>query len=174
MSDDDHITVTIDDLFDLTGEDTVSLTDWQSPLSTVLSGSYTYNAYPATAIPAGTVGATLSTTNTGSLTWNNQTYTTTASPYSVYNAVPTGINMTTDTSGKHLHVNGGAIFEGDITVKGVKLSERLDAIEERLGILRPNNDLENKWEKLKKLGEDYRKLEKEILEGEAIWDTLKK
>jgi len=54
------------------------------------------------------------------------------------------------------------------------LDERLNAIEERLGILRPNNDLEGRWEKLKALGEEYRKLEKEILEGESIWDTLKK
>lgn len=174
MSGNDYITISEDDLFDLTGEDTISLADWDSPLKTTLSGSYTYNAYPATTISAGAVGATLSTTNTGSLTWNNQTYATTASPYSVYNAVPTGINMTTDTSGKHLHVNGGAIFEGDIKIKGVNLSDRLDAIEERLGILRPNNDLEGKWEKLKALGEEYRKLEKEILEGESIWDTLKK
>lgn len=160
--DDDYITVTIDDLFDdLTLDDTISLTDWQSPLSTSLSGSYTYNAYPATTISAGAVGATLSTTTAGGLMWNNT-------------ASGVNFNDLTVNQGHKLHVNGEGVFEGDITVKGVKLSERLDAIEERLGILRPNNDLENKWEKLKKLGEEYRKLEKEILVGEAIWDTLKK
>jgi hypothetical protein len=54
------------------------------------------------------------------------------------------------------------------------LDDRLTAIEERLGILRPNNDLEGKWDKLKALGEEYRRMEKEILEGEKIWATLKK
>ncbi len=73
-----------------------------------------------------------------------------------------------------LKVSGNAEFEGEVTIRGVKLDERLNAIEERLGILRPNNDLEGRWEKLKALGEEYRKLEKEILEGESIWDTLKK
>jgi hypothetical protein len=54
------------------------------------------------------------------------------------------------------------------------MSDRLDAIEERLGILRPNNDLEGKWENLKALGDEYRALEKDILEKEKIWDLLKK
>ena len=69
---------------------------------------------------------------------------------------------------------GDAEFEGEVTIRGVKLDERLDAIEQRLGILRPNNDLEGRWEALKALGEEYRKLEKELLEGEQIWSTLKK
>lgn len=73
-----------------------------------------------------------------------------------------------------MKVDGDAEFNGDIKIKGVNLTERLDAIEERLGILRPNNDLEGKWENLKKLGEEYRKLEKEILEKEQVWDLLKK
>lgn len=153
-----------------TGEDTISLTDWQSPLSTMLSDTYTYSASPATISISGGggAGATLSTTNTGSLLWNNPTYTATASPY----ASATG--WTTYNQPQVLKVSGDAEFEGDIKIKGVSMSDRLDAIEERLGILRPNNDLEGKWEKLKKLGEEYRKLEKEILEGENIWDMLKK
>jgi hypothetical protein len=73
-----------------------------------------------------------------------------------------------------LTVSGDATFDGEVTIRGVKLDDRLTAIEERLGILRPNNDLEGKWEKLKALGEEYRKLEQEILEGENIWDILKK
>ena len=161
MSDDDYITISEDDLFDFTSEDTISITGWDSPLTTALSGSYTYNTYPATTISSGTVGATLSTTTAGGLMWNNT-------------ASGVNFNDLTVNQGHKLHVNGEGVFEGDITVKGVKLSERLDAIEERLGILRPNNDLEGKWEKLKALGEEYRRLEKEILEGESIWDMLKK
>ena len=165
-STDDTITI---DLSDDT-EDTISLTDWHSPLSTTLSDSYTYSLSPATTISAtGTVGATLSTTGGGGLLWNNPTYTATASPYASATGWTTAYNQA-----QVLKVSGDAEFEGDIKIKGVSMSDRLDAIEERLGILRPNNDLEGKWEKLKKLGEEYRKLEKEILEGENIWDMLKK
>lgn len=74
--------------------------------------------------------------------------------------------------GHTITVEGDARFEKDIIIKGVSLTDRLDAIETRLGILRPNIALEDKWEKLKALGEEYRKTEKEIIEGEQIWDTL--
>ena len=76
--------------------------------------------------------------------------------------------------GHAITVEGDARFEKDIIIKGVSLTDRLDAIETRLGILRPNVALEDKWEKLKALGEEYRKVEKEIIEGEQIWNTLSK
>lgn len=148
-----------------TAEDTITLSDWDSPLSTSLTNDYTYTVSPATTISlgGGGAGATLSTTLNNGLMWNNPTYTGGAGNWTTYDNQP-----------KVLKVSGDAEFEGDIKIKGVSLDERLTAIEERLGILRPNNDLEGKWEKLKKLGEEYRKLEKEILEGENIWDMLKK
>jgi hypothetical protein len=40
--------------------------------------------------------------------------------------------------------------------------------------MRPNADLEQRWDDLKALGDRYRELEKEILEKEKIWDLLKK
>ena len=171
-----------DDIYSL-GTDTVVLgdysddsitiigSDYASPLSTSLTNNYSYSLSPAT-INSGTVGATLSTTNTGSLLWNNPTYTATATPYA--NATIGSTTWTNYTQPQVLKVNGDAEFEGDVKIKGVNLTERLDAIEERLGILRPNNDLEGKWEKLKALGDEYRKLEKEILEGENVWDILKR
>lgn len=73
-----------------------------------------------------------------------------------------------------LHVRGDAEFEGDIKIKGKSISETLSKIEERLAILHPNKQLESKWEELKKLGDMYRALEKDILEKEQIWETLKK
>lgn len=178
MSEDNNTvpSITIDDLFAISDDDNITLSSWESPLTTSLSSGYSYSATPATTIStSATVGATLSTTNTGSLLWNNPTYTATASPYT---NVTTGTGAwTTYQQPQVLKVNGDAEFEGDVKIKGISvggLNDRLDAIEERLGILRPNNDLEGKWEKLKKLGEEYRKLEKEILEGEQIWDMLKK
>ena len=73
-----------------------------------------------------------------------------------------------------LSVRGDAEFEGDIKLKGKSLSETLDKIEQRLAILHPNEQLESKWEELKKLGDAYRALEKDITEKEKIWETLKK
>lgn len=57
-------------------------------------------------------------------------------------------------------------------IKGI--SSRLDKIEERLAILKPNTELEDKWEELKKLGEQYRLLEQELTEKQKIWDLLNK
>jgi hypothetical protein len=156
-------------------DDTITLTGWDSPLSTSLSTDYTYSAMlgTPTSITSGGSGATLTTTTGGGLMWGNV-----GTPYTVTGApgtISTGGNWTTyNNQPQVLKVEGDAEFKGEVTIRGVKLDERLTAIEERLGILRPNNDLEGKWEKLKALGEEYRKMEKEILEGEKIWATLKK
>ena len=164
--DDDVITIDLSGDCD-SDEDTITLTGWDSPLHTSLTNGLTYSNYPATTISAAGIasaGATLSTTNVGGLMWNNNT--------TYPNTVNT--NWTKYKQPQVLKVSGDAEFEGDIKIKGVSLDERFKVIEERLGILRPNNDLEGKWEKLKALGDEYRRLEKEILEGENIWDMLKK
>ncbi len=174
MSNKDTITISENDIFAFEDNDSITLSDWNSPLATSLSTDCTYSLSTAapTIVSSGTVGATLSTTLNNGLLWNNPTYTAaaTASPYTNQTTGWTTYNNQPQV----LKVSGNAEFEGDVKIKGVNLSDRLDAIEERLGILRPNNDLEGKWEKLKALGEEYRKLEKEILEGESIWDMLKK
>lgn len=167
------ITVSENDLLaSIDDDETITLSDWDSPLSTSLNTSmYPPATLGTVSASLGTGGATLTTSGTGSLMWNNPSYTATASPYSTSSGWTTYTQPAMQGS---LKVDGNAEFNGDIKIKGVNLTERLDAIEERLGILRPNNDLEGRWEKLKALGEEYRKLEKEILEGEAIWNTLKK
>ena len=80
----------------------------------------------------------------------------------------TGVNTPTIT------VTGDAEFKGNITVRGVNLSELLQNIEQRLAILHPNEKLEKKWAKLKELGNQYRELENEILHSEEMWKILKK
>jgi hypothetical protein len=82
--------------------------------------------------------------------------------------------ITTSARGGELHVKGDAEIEGDLKVKGKSLADAIDNIEKRLAILHPNKDLEERWEQLKALGEQYRELEKDILEKEKIWETLKK
>lgn len=172
MSNNDTITITEDDLLaSIDDTETITLSGWNSPLSTSLNTSMFPSATLGTvsSITSGGSGATLTTSSTGSLMWPNHTVT--ASPYTVSNGT-TG--WTAYNQPSIMKVDCDAEFKGEVTIRGVKLDERLNAIEERLGILRPNNDLEGRWEKLKALGEEYRKLEKEILEGEDIWATLKK
>ena len=175
MSNNDTITINESDILaSIDDTDTITLSNWDSPLSTSLSTDYSYTATlgTPTSITSGGSGATLTTAG-GGLMWGNvgTPYTYTGAPGTLTSA---GGNWTTYNQPTILKVEGDAEFKGEVTIKGVKLDDRLTAIEERLGILRPNNDLEGKWEKLKALGEEYRKMEKEILEGEDIWATLKK
>lgn len=77
---------------------------------------------------------------------------------------------TTLTGGK-LHLEGE---DADIDINGKSLVDTLQALEERLNILTPNPELEQEWKELKKLGDKYRKLEKELKEKAKMWDVLKK
>jgi hypothetical protein len=90
-----------------------------------------------------------------------------------------GTNIISNTisigdSTKSLTVKGDAEFESDITIKGVKLMETLEKIEERLNILRVDPVLEERWEKLRELGDAYRALEAECIDKDHIIDLLKK
>ena len=120
---------------------------YNSTASTITTAA---NIYPY--VTNGTGGYTLSTSGTGGYSWSDLS----------------------NQSDAKLKVIGDAEFEGDVRIKGKSLTEALGKIEERLGILYPNEKLEERWEELKKLGDAYRTLEKEILEKEKIWDTLKK
>lgn len=73
-----------------------------------------------------------------------------------------------------LEVKGDANFEGDLKIKGKSIVESLERIEERLAILRPNDELEEKWENLRGLRKAYMELEAEIKEKEKVWGILKK
>jgi hypothetical protein len=81
---------------------------------------------------------------------------------------------TNENSKTTLQVDGDANFEGDVKIKGESLHEKLEQICEKLAILAPNEKLEKKWAKLRKLRNEYKKLEKEIIEQENMWDMLKK
>jgi len=79
-----------------------------------------------------------------------------------------------------IHVQGDALFDkdaeflGDLTIQGKSLKDSLDRIEERLAILRPNEELEEKWDNLRGLRKMYMELEAEIIEKEKMWSILKK
>jgi hypothetical protein len=107
---------------------------------------------------------TINTTNTGGLAGQTLTW----------NGVDTVWTDSTYHGHTPLRVNGDAEIDGDLKVKGKSLLEAIENIEKRLAILHPNPELEERWEQLKALGEQYRELEKDILEKEKIWDILKK
>jgi hypothetical protein len=62
--------------------------------------------------------------------------------------------------------------EADIEINGVSLMTVLQGIQERLNILSPNPTLEAEWQELRALGEQYRKLEAELLEKQRMWSQL--
>lgn len=73
-----------------------------------------------------------------------------------------------------LSVDGDADIKGDLKVKGKSILESLEKIEEKLAILKPNPELEEKWERLRQLRQEYIEVEKDIIEKEKLWDILKK
>lgn len=83
-------------------------------------------------------------------------------------------DMNTSISPGNFKVTTDLEVDGDIKIGGGSLSERIDKIEQRLAILQPNPELESRWEQLKQLGEQYRRLEAELTEREYIFEQLKK
>lgn len=128
------------------------------------STTYTYTN-PITGTPSN--GYALMSSGTAGLTWSLPN----TSPWATSGST---ISVDPNLKGSTLQVNGDADFKGDITIKGKSLSELIDNIEQRLAILHPNEKLEAKWEKLKKLGDEYREMEKEILHSEEMWKILQK
>jgi len=62
--------------------------------------------------------------------------------------------------------------KADIEINGVSLMTVLQGIQERLNILQPNRTLEAEWHQLQELGDQYRKLETELLEKQRMWSQL--
>lgn len=106
-------------------------------------------------------GHTVSTVGSSSVAWSQD--------YSI-----TG-NLTTANATVNITSNGIDLKNGtDITVGGKSLTDAISKIEERLGILNPNPQLEERWDQLKDLRRQYQALEAELLEKEKMWNILKK
>ena len=81
------------------------------------------------------------------------------------------------TSVADLNQSGKISLEGtnaDIDINGRSLMKTLEALEDRLNMLVPNPELEKEWDQLKKLGNRYRKLEKQCRDKATMWAKLKK
>ena len=114
-------------------------------------------------------------TSSGSLYWGLNG--TSASPGQVLTSTGTSTGwITSDPSlkGSTLKVNGDADFDGEVTIKGKNIADMFSKIEERLAILHPNPELEDRWDELKELSKRYKELEQEIIEKEKVWAILKK
>ncbi len=120
---------------------------------------------PTYTITTGSPGQVLTTTGTNGISWGNLNGTTTS-----WGSITADPNL----QGRTLQVNGDADITGELTIQGVKLSDRLDKIDERLAILHPNKELEAKWENLRGLRKAYMELEAEIIEKEKMWAILNK
>jgi hypothetical protein len=74
--------------------------------------------------------------------------------------------------------NSGKILlkgpNADIDINGTSLTKMLDEIQTRLNILTVRPELEAEWDELKRLGQQYRKLEAEILAKQKTFDLLAK
>lgn len=109
-------------------------------------------------------GGTLTISNNG--TTGNSIY----NPYTSYSDDTIAINKSSNA----LLVTGDANIDGNLKVKGKDICDILDKIEQRLAILKTDTELEERWERLKQLGDEYRQLEKDILEKEKIYKILEK
>lgn len=73
-----------------------------------------------------------------------------------------------------IHVNGDAVFQGNIEWQGRDMREWFARVEARLGMLQTNPKMEVDWDELKALGDQYRALEQKLLEQQRVFDILKK
>jgi hypothetical protein len=112
------------------------------------------------------------TVGTGSTTVP-YTYTTTGTSGQFLTSGSNGTSWNTGTT-VHIDADGLTMKKGaDIKIGGKSLTEAIEKIEERLGILHPNPELESRWDKLKDLRRQYVEMEKDILEKEKIMKILK-
>ena len=117
------------------------------------------------------IGDSFDTITTGTFTIPNNT---SNGLYWGLNGTSTITSTEPSLKGNSLSVKGNADFEGDVTIKGKSLTGMIEKIEERLAILHPNPELEDKWDELKELGKRYKELEQELIEKEKVWNILKK
>lgn len=110
------------------------------------------------------------TNNTSTITWPTSSTNQIFSPtITLADSAIRSNPMEIDRGGK-ISINGK---DADILINDVSLMDTLNGISERLNLLSINPELESDWEELRLLGEQYRKLESEIIEKQKFWNTLK-
>ena len=62
--------------------------------------------------------------------------------------------------------------DADIEINGLSLKQTLEDLQQRLAILQPNPELENEFSELAKVRQQYKDLERNLIEKKQMWDTL--
>jgi hypothetical protein len=62
--------------------------------------------------------------------------------------------------------------DADVIIDGMSLRKTLQGLNDRLAILHVNPELEAEFDELHALAEQYRALERKLLEKKAVWDAL--
>ena len=134
-----------------------------------------YGAVPYTTNIGGSMGTDTITLN--NTLWSGGSIT---SPYTYTTNVTSGAgtynwnNTTLSSTTVHIDADGLTMKEGaDIKIGGKSLTKAIEQIEERLGILHPNPALEDRWDKLKELRQQYVEMERDLLEKEKLMKILK-
>jgi len=123
-------------------------------------------------------GAGVDTITLDPSTWTTSSVTLPTNGYTLSSGTSSTVSWTSSQyyqpSNVHIDADGLTMKEGaDIKIGGKSLTEAIEKIEERLGILKPNPELEGRWEKLKELRQQYIELEKDLLEKEKLMKILK-
>ena len=131
-------------------EDMVSIDMSDVLCSTIDMSTITIPSYSGTSAGAYTTG----------YNWGTPNYTITTSDTSISNVniSSDGISMKEDT---------------DIKLGERSLKDFMDRVEEHLAILKPAPELEDKWDQLKALRNQYEALKADILEKEKLMKILK-
>lgn len=83
-------------------------------------------------------------------------------------------NATTTKTAASIHIEGDAVFKGNIIWQDRDMREWFESVESRLAILRPNLELEQEWLELAELRQRYVELERNIVAKQQVFDILKK
>lgn len=152
--------------------------------------SNTISIIPPTSAPTGatfTVAGPTGASGTNGIIYNGTAATSYTSMGMIYSsAAPTTTYTTANVTWQGSNWNGHADIQaenahlsGDVIIKGKSLtttlsgvSDSLAKIEQRLAIIHENPGMEEKWEELRKLGDEYRRVEAEILSKEKVWKIL--
>jgi hypothetical protein len=72
-----------------------------------------------------------------------------------------------------LQVSGDAEFLGNIKIKGRNLTDWLETVDSRLGLLHIDAELETEFDELRALGDAYREAERRFNEQKRVYEILK-
>lgn len=112
----------------------------------------------------------MATYTLGNITASPWTYTTAATNWSTVDYTSSASAVMTTTPAGTIELKGE---KADVVINGVSLNQTLSAINQRLGVLVPNPELELMFDELKDLSDRYKELETKLLEQKKVFDILK-